>query len=299
MGRKAGDVLGDYVLRERVGGGAASELWKAAHRDDPSRVAAVRFFIQGRGVPPLRVKADVLRALDHPNIARVEEVDMSTEPPYLRREWVDHRSVVELRELAVQVLRALAFAHGRGVVHGRLVADNLLVGADGRVKVTDFGLEGTSADPKEDLRALGEFLGTTGRGGEAWAAFTGRLASGGFGSAVEALAALEALPAPAARMPSWIAGPLLIVGVFFIAYVGVGITFQGLQPSLRLIAAAAGAGLCAVAWRYVQRPLAAAVFWGALLWGFGARNLGLGLLAGAWAVALVSGVLWWKGGRAK
>src|SRR5687767_5906711 len=128
MGRKPGDVLGDYILRERAGGGPASELWRAVHRDDPSRSAAVRFFIGGRGVPPLRVKADVLRGLDHPNIARVEEVDMAADAPYLRREWVDGQPAGALgRDVAVQVLRALAFAHERGVVHGRLGPADLLL----------------------------------------------------------------------------------------------------------------------------------------------------------------------------
>jgi hypothetical protein len=298
MSRKPGDVLGDFILRERAGGGPASELWKAVHQDDPARLAAVRFFVEGRGVPPLRVKADVLRALDHPNIARVDEVDMTADAPYLRREWVDHRAGAEIRDCAIQVLRALAFAHARGVVHGRLTPADILVGADGRVKVTDFGLEGTSTDPKEDLRALGEVLRKSDPADKAWAEFTARLASGGFASAAEALAAAEALPAPPrAGLPSWIAGPLMIVGVFMIAYVGIGVTFAGLQPSLRLIAAAAGAGLCAVAWRYVERPRRAAVFWGALLWGFGARVQGLSVLAGAWGVAAVAGGLWLKGGR--
>ncbi len=304
MRRKAGDVLGDYVLSVRIGGGPASELWKAVHRDDAGRIAAVRFFAAGRGVPPLRVKADLLRALDHPHIARVEEVVVSAPEPYLRREWVEGASVAERglsaatwRDVAVQVLRALVFAHGRDVTHGRLGASDVLLGADGRVKVSDFGMAGTASDPKEDLRALGELLRAAGVDQDG---FTFRLAAGGFGTAAEALAALEALPGAApARMPSWIAGPLLIVGVFFIAYVAVGVTFAGLQASLRLIAAAAGIGFCAVAWRSVARPLAAALFWGALLWGFGARVQGLGVLAGAWAVALVAGGLWWKGGHAK
>lgn len=288
MGRKAGDVLGDYVLRERAGGGPASELWKAVHRDDPARAAAVRFFAGGREVPPLRVKADALRGLDHPNIARVEEVDMAAEAPYLRREWVEGQALD--RDLppaaAEQVLRALAFAHARGVAHGRLVAADVLLGADGRVKVSDFGLAGSSADPRADVRAVGELMAAK----DPWAA---RLRAGEFATAEAALAARPAA-GPPARMASWIAGPILIVGAFFIAYVA---AMPGLQPSLRLIAAGAGVGLCAAAWRSVERPLAAAVFWGALLWGFAMRAF-VPAAAGAGAVALAAGLLWLKGRRA-
>jgi hypothetical protein len=293
--RKAGDVLGDYVLAVRVGAGPASELWKAVHRDDPRRASAVRFFADGRGVPPLRVKADVLRALDHPNITRVEEVDMAAREPYLRREWVEGASLAgralrpsEARDVAAQALRALIFAHGRGVVHGRLGPADILVGADGRVRLSDFGLDGSASDPKEDLRALGEALAAAGD------PFAARLAAGEFDAAERALKALEALPAPAVgrpKMPSWIAGPILIVGVFLVAYVALGMTFVGLQPSLRLIVGAAGAGLCAAAWRHVHRPLEAAVFWGALLWGYSARTW-LPFMAGAGGIALLSGVLW-------
>lgn len=290
MGRKAGDVLGDYVLRERAGGGPASELWKAVHRDDPARAAAVRFFLGGRDVPPLRVKADSLRGLDHPNIARVEEVDMAAPEPHLRREWVEGPALDRdlPRPAAEQVLRALAFAHARGVVHGRLVAADILLGADGRVKVSDFGLAGSSADPKADLRALGELLSPK----DDWGA---RLRAGEFATADAALSALPAGAPP--RMPSWIAGPILIVGAFLIAYVGLGVTFVGLQPSLRMIAGAAGAGLCAVAWRYVQGPLPAAVFWGALFWALGARNLGPSAWGGAGVVALGAAALWRSGLR--
>ena len=289
MGRKPGDVLGDYVLRERVGGGPASELWKAVHRDDPSRAAALRFFSGGRDVPPLRVKADALRQLDHPNIARVEEVDMAPDAPRLRREWVEGQALD--RDLpasaAEQVLRALAFAHARGVVHGRLVAADVLLGVDGRVKVSDFGLAGSSGDPKADLRAVGELMAA----GDPWGL---RLRAGDFASAEAALAARPEL-ARSPRMPSWIAGPILIVGVFFLAYIAG--TMPGLQGSLRLIAGAAGVGLCAVAWRYVERPLAAAVFWGALMWGFGMRHLPSAGL-GAGTVALVAAAVWLKGRRA-
>jgi hypothetical protein len=291
VGRKAGDVLGDYVLRERAGGGPASELWKAVHRDDPSRAAAIRFFAGGRDVPPLRVKADVLRGLDHPNIARVEEVELAPEARHLRREWVEGQALD--RDLpasaAEQVLRALAFAHARGVVHGRLVAADVLLAVDGRVKVSDFGLAGSSADPKADLRAVGELMAA----GDPWGL---RLRAGEFATAEAALAAKPDV-APSPRMPSWIAGPILIVGTFLIAYVGVGVTFAGLQPSLKLIAGAAGAGLCAVAWRHVERPLLAAVFWGALLWGVGARVEGLQFTGGAWAVAAVAALLWLKGSK--
>ena len=70
----------------------------------------------------------------------------------------------------------------------------------------------------------------------------------------------------------------------------------GFDAYARKIAAlfnSTGAALCAVAWRHVERPLAAAVFWGALLWGFGARALHPGAVAGALGAALFGLLVIW------
>lgn len=292
MERKGGDVLGDWILREVAGPGPASELWRAVHRDDPTRAAAIRFF-----VAPVRVKAELLRSLEHPNIARVQEVDAAAAEPFLRREWVEGAPLYpralssrEAAEVAGRVLQALAHAHAKGISHGRLTSMNVLLGAGGRVTVTDFALSGGPADPAGDLRALAELLAESGLAGSPWLQ---RLQAGGFASADEARAALPAR----APLPSWIAGPVLIVGVFFIAYVAVGVTFAGLQGSLRLLAAAAGVGLCAAVWKHLERPLAAAVFWGALFWGYGARLQSGYAVAGAAVVALAAGAAWRAGRR--
>lgn len=277
MGWKAGDVLGGRVLRERIGGGPESELWRA------DGDVALRFFLGGR--PATAV--DVLLSLDHPNLARAFEIETEGAHPRLAREWAPGTSAEGrplTRDEAEQVLLALAYLHGRGVAHGRLTASNV-VGREGRVKVTDAGLvEGEAA---ADLRALGALLPP----GDSWGE---RLRSGAFASADEALRGRPA--EERRRMPSWFAGPVLIVGVFLIAYVAAGMTFAGLQAPLRLLAGAAGAALAAVAWRNVEGPLAAALFWGALFWAYGARATPrFALIAGA--LALAAAVAWLRSAR--
>lgn len=167
-GHETAERVGDYVLAAPAGRGPRSEVWKAAHRADPARVAAIKLF-EADG-PPLLSKPAALEALDHPNIVRVEGVRRGAEPPHVLREWVEGESLearldrkgalpaAGLKDVADQVLRALQYAHGRGVAHGNLKESDVLLAADGRVRVVDFGFAPSPAaveDARERLQGRG------------------------------------------------------------------------------------------------------------------------------------------------
>ena len=91
--------------------------------------------------------------LSHPNIVTIYDTDKSRDEYFIIMELVDGRSLKELLEeqgkfelkaailLITQVLRALAYAHSRGIVHRDIKPANLLWAAkDKQVKITDFGL---------------------------------------------------------------------------------------------------------------------------------------------------------------
>ncbi|MEY9876360.1 serine/threonine protein kinase [Streptacidiphilus sp. MAP12-33] len=175
-----GTVLGGrYTLTRRVGGGAMGDVWRADDRV-LERQVAVKILLptlleDESFAARFRREAKVLAGLDHPGIVRVhdygeEEVDAGTQVAYIVMEFVAGKPLdVVLRErgplpstealgIAAQALDALHAAHRRGVVHRDVKPANLMVGEDGRVTVTDFGIARALSATK--LTAAHEVLGT-------------------------------------------------------------------------------------------------------------------------------------------
>ncbi len=96
--------------------------------------------------------------LAHPNIARVIDADSSGEECVVACEFVRGVSVQErvkragpvsvslALDIGVAILEALEYAHELGVVHGDIKPSDIIVGSDGEIKLTDFGLSRALAD---------------------------------------------------------------------------------------------------------------------------------------------------------
>ena len=148
----AGTRVSEYVLEERIGDGGFGEVWRARHRLWADHVVAVKFATSEEFVRQLRNEGVLQRQLQHPGIARVLGVDVSCERPYVLSEFVPGGSLRELLrrrgrlpagealELLRQILDALRHAHERGVLHLDIKPENILLTADGRTKIADFGL---------------------------------------------------------------------------------------------------------------------------------------------------------------
>ncbi|MBW5486868.1 protein kinase domain-containing protein, partial [Streptomyces bambusae] len=162
-----GTVLGDrYTLTERIGGGGMGEVWRA---DDSvlRRQVAVKVLLPALLDDPafaarFRREATVLASLGHPGIVDVHDYGESPIPSgervaYIVMELIEGRPLNEVRaqdgplppaqalDIAGQALDALHTAHLRGVTHRDIKPSNLMLGADGRVTVTDFGIARSSA----------------------------------------------------------------------------------------------------------------------------------------------------------
>jgi predicted ATPase len=147
------DVAG-YEVLGLLGRGGMGIVYKARQLS-LSRLVALKFLPMECAQDPVwlerfRREAHMASALNHPNICTIYDSGESDSRPYLSMELVDGRALdaligqrpgIELlSRIFRQVARALAAAHAAGVVHRDVKPQNIMLRADGIVKVLDFGL---------------------------------------------------------------------------------------------------------------------------------------------------------------
>jgi tRNA A-37 threonylcarbamoyl transferase component Bud32 len=170
-----GSRVGRYRVLEVVGAGAMGTVY-AAHDPDLDRRVALKILRSNARGDQLRARlsreAKAMARLSHPNVITVYDVGTLGAQLFVAmefvaggtlREWLTQRprGWAEVLSVLVRAGRGLACAHAAGLVHRDFKPDNVLVGDDGRVRVTDFGLAralrdeqpatGREGDPLEDL----------------------------------------------------------------------------------------------------------------------------------------------------
>jgi len=175
-GADAAGMIGPYRLVRALGEGGMGCVW-LAEQDRPRRQVALKI---ARGAQPsliarLHREIDTLAALEHPGIARLYaagEADVGgTRVPWLAMEYVRGVDLLEHAQAAqpdrttrlrllVAIARAVQFAHEHGIVHRDLKPGNILVDADGRPKILDFGIAHREDGGDATLTLAGQVLGT-------------------------------------------------------------------------------------------------------------------------------------------
>ena len=174
--------LGPYEIVSRLGAGAMGEVYRA--RDSRlGRDVAIKILPAGVSSDPGRrarfeQEARAVAALNHPNILGLYDIGNEEGVFYIVTEFVAGETLAALLErgplpvrklldIAVQIADGMAAAHAARITHRDLKPLNIMVGADGRVKILDFGLAKQtilSADPDETVAAThtqpGMIMGT-------------------------------------------------------------------------------------------------------------------------------------------
>ena len=147
-------TVGRYQLDRRIAAGGMGEVWAAwdpkLERDVAIKLVKPDRSDDGRERTRLLREARALAKLMHPNVLAVHDVGEQDGEVFLATELVPGDTLASrggassdwraLARLYVQAARGLAAAHAVGLVHRDVKPANLLVGADGRVRVGDFGL---------------------------------------------------------------------------------------------------------------------------------------------------------------
>jgi eukaryotic-like serine/threonine-protein kinase len=164
---------GRYRIVRKLGSGGMANVYLAEDEVLGRRVAIKILNDRHAGddqfVERFRREAKNAASLSHPNIVSIYDRGEAEGTYYIAMEYLDGRSLKELIvargpapvhvaiDYARQVLAAIRFAHRHGIVHRDIKPHNVLVDAEGRLKVTDFGIAraGTS-----QMTETGSIIGT-------------------------------------------------------------------------------------------------------------------------------------------
>jgi eukaryotic-like serine/threonine-protein kinase len=160
---RRGDAIDRFTVLEQLGAGGMGVV-VSAYDVTLDRKVAIKVLRPDRlaiepdqGRTRLLREAQAMARLSHPNVITVHEVGTVGEQVFVAMELVDGHTLAgwlaaaprtwrEVTDAFVRAGRGLAAAHRVGLVHRDFKPDNVLVGAGGEVRVTDFGLASVSAD---------------------------------------------------------------------------------------------------------------------------------------------------------
>ncbi|MFC0216070.1 Stk1 family PASTA domain-containing Ser/Thr kinase [Paenibacillus chartarius] len=198
IGKKLG---GRYEILERIGGGGMALVYLGLdhllHRKVAVKVLRQQYVHDEEFIRRFRREAQAAASLSHPNVVSIYDVGQEGDIHYIVMEYIEgvtlndlikERAPLQVEEAvryASQICDALEHAHHNEIIHRDIKPHNILIGKNGRIKVTDFGIaraatsstitqtgsvvgsvhyfspehaKGTSTGEKSDLYSLGIVL---------------------------------------------------------------------------------------------------------------------------------------------
>ena len=169
-------IAGRYRLHVAIGRGAMGEVWQA-YDEVGGRPVAVKLLHAQNSEPTaaarFRLEAQTAGRLSHPHVVGVLDFGEQEGRLFLVMELVQGDSLShvlaqagslpaeQVARIAAHSAAGMAAAHEQGIVHRDIKPGNLLLDADGSVKIADFGIAQFMNDPGGALTATGQIVGTS------------------------------------------------------------------------------------------------------------------------------------------
>ena len=176
------NTCGDYEILGELGRGGMGIVYRAKQLS-LDRIVALKMILHGDNatnsdVARFRAEAESAAQLHHPNIVNVYEVGEVEGRQFFSMKLIEGTTLAKrlldgplpsrlAAEMLAPICRAIADAHRRGVLHRDLKPSNILIDAEGRTYVTDFGLakrlhsdDVSGIDGQNHLTMTGAILGT-------------------------------------------------------------------------------------------------------------------------------------------
>ena len=169
-------IGGRYRLLEARAIGGSAAVWRALDERTGRSVAVKRLHphlaSDEHAIERLRREATAMGAVEHPNVVPVRDIVIDADGPAIVMDYIDGRSLAErlaedgtLAEpeairIATEIADGLAAAHAHGLVHRDVKPANILLGSDGRARITDFGIATEIDNDGTALTAADGVVGT-------------------------------------------------------------------------------------------------------------------------------------------
>jgi eukaryotic-like serine/threonine-protein kinase len=164
-------VDGRYKVLAKVGGGGMADVWLAEDSHLQRRIALkvlhARFAQDREFVMRFRREAESAAGLQHPNIVSVYDRGEWEGTYYIAMQYIEGPTLKQLIDSGItveqgvavirQVLQAAGYAHRQGIVHRDLKPQNVIVDAEGKAVVTDFGIARAGVS---EITQTGSVMGT-------------------------------------------------------------------------------------------------------------------------------------------
>jgi serine/threonine-protein kinase len=158
---EVGQIVGDYEVLELLGSGGMGRVYRVRNviSNRVEAMKAIQAYTGTEAEVAARFSAEIrtLAAFDHPNIAQLRTAFQYENEELMVMEFVEGSTLDKLShenklsqgevvKIVLQILSALSYAHGRGVVHRDIKPANVMVTPAGAVKLMDFGIAKSRAE---------------------------------------------------------------------------------------------------------------------------------------------------------